>query len=41
MNNRGFTMVELLGAIVILGILSITSIVSVQRLIEKSHKEEI
>ena len=41
MNNRGFTMVELLGAIVILGILSITSIVSVQRLIEKSHKEEM
>ena len=40
MKKRGFTMVELLAAIVILGILSILAIVSVSRLIDKSKDEE-
>lgn len=39
-NKKGFTMVELLAAIVILGILSVTAIVSVTRLITKSKGEQ-
>lgn len=40
-NKKGFTMVELLAAIVILGILSITAIASVTRLVSKSKDEQI
>ena len=38
-NNKGFTMVELLAAVTILGILATIAIVSVTNTIEKSHKE--
>ena len=36
MKNKGFTMIELLAAIVILGVLSVLAIVGVQNLIDKS-----
>ena len=36
-NNKGFTMVELLAAVTILGILATIAIVSVTNTIEKSH----
>ena len=39
-NRNGFTMIELLAAIVILGILSVAAIVSVTRLITKSKTEQ-
>ena len=38
-NNKGFTMVELLAAVTILGILATIAIVSVTNTMEKSHKE--
>ena len=38
--KKGFTMIELLAAIVILGILSVTTIVAVTRLTEKARKED-
>ena len=37
-NNRGFSMVEILAVVVILGVLSTVGIVSVSRLIENSRK---
>lgn len=40
MYRKGFTMIELLAAIVILGILSVTAIVAVTRLTEKARKED-
>ena len=40
MTKKGFTMIELLAAIVILGILSVIAIASVTRLIDKSKKAE-
>ena len=40
MNKKGFTMIELLAAIVILGILSVLAIVGVSGLIEKSKEED-
>ena len=39
LNNKGFSMIELLAAVTILGILSILAIGSVQKLLEKSEKE--
>ena len=36
MNKKGFTMIELLAAIVVMGILSVLAITGVTRLIEKS-----
>ncbi len=39
-NNKGFTMVELLMTVVILGILSVTAITAVSRLITKSKTEQ-
>ena len=39
-NKKGFTMIELLGAIVILGILSVLAITGATRLIDKSKKEQ-
>ena len=40
-NKKGFTMVELLGVIVILGILSVVAITSVRGIINKSKKEQV
>ena len=37
-NNKGFSMVEILAVVVILGVLSTIGIVSVTRLIENSRK---
>lgn len=39
MNNKGFSMVELLAAIAILAILSILALTAVSRTIEKAHEE--
>ncbi len=38
-NKKGFTLVELLGAIVILGIISTIAIVSLTKVLESSHKK--
>ena len=38
--KKGFTMIELLAAIVILGILSVTTIVAATKLTEKARKED-
>ena len=40
MNKKGFTMIELLAAIVVMGILSVLAITGVTRLIEKSKDEK-
>ena len=39
LNNNGFSMIELLAAVTILGILSVLAIGSVQRLLDKSEEE--
>ena len=39
MNKKGFTLMELLATVVILGIISTIGIVSVNKVLEKSHKE--
>ena len=39
-SNRGFTLVELLATIVILGVLSVMAITNVSRLVEKSRTEQ-
>ena len=38
-SNKGFSMIELLAAVTILGILSIIAIGSVQRILDKSEEE--
>ena len=39
MNKKGFTLMELLATVVILGIISTIGIVSVNKVLKKSHKE--
>ena len=38
-NNKGFTFVEILAAVTILGILTVIAIVGVSRILERSHTE--
>lgn len=38
-NNRGFTLIEILAAVTILGILSVTAVVSVNHIIQKAKAE--
>lgn len=38
-NNRGFTLIEILAAVTILGILSVTAVVSVNHIIQKAKEE--